>query len=67
MKKFLAAGVLGLMLMAVAGTSTAMAAPWRGAYRGHYVARPAYRTVYTPGFRHIGPVYHGPYFHNWCY
>jgi hypothetical protein len=67
MKKFLVAGVAGLMLMAVAGTQTAMAAPWRGAYRGHVDVRPVHRTVYAHPYRHFGPIYHGPVFRNYCY
>jgi hypothetical protein len=62
MKKLLVAGVAGLMLMAAAGTQTAMAAPWRGAYRGHYVSRPVYRTAYAHPH-----VYRGPVFHNYCW
>jgi hypothetical protein len=57
MKKLLVAGVAGLMLMAVAGTGTAMAAPWRGAYRGHFVNRPVYRTAYAHSHFARGPVY----------
>jgi hypothetical protein len=58
-KKLLVAGIAGLMLMAAAGTQTAMAAPWRGAYHGHFAGRPAYRTAYARphyfgGFR--GPI-----------
>jgi hypothetical protein len=61
MKKWLVGGVAGLMLMAAAGTQTAMAAPWRAPYRGHFVGRPAYRTVYAPPH-----FYRGPVFHNYC-
>jgi hypothetical protein len=62
MKKLLVASVAGLMLMAAAGTQTAMAAPWRGGYRGHFEGRPAYRTVYThPHF------YRGPIVRNYCW
>jgi hypothetical protein len=61
-RKLLVAGVAGLMLMAAAGTQTAMAAPWHGGYRGHYVGRTAYRTVYNrPHF------YRGPVVRNYCW
>jgi hypothetical protein len=62
MKKLLVAGVAGLMLMAAAGAQTAMAAPWRGGYRGHFVGRPAYRTVYAHPH-----VYRGPVARNYCW
>jgi hypothetical protein len=62
MKKLLIAGVAGLMLMAAAGTQTAMAAPWRGVSHARFVGRPAYRTVYAhPHF------YRGPVVRNYCY
>ena len=62
MKKLLVAGVAGLILMATAGTQTAMAAPWRGGFRDHFVGRPAYRTAYArPHF------YRGPVFRNYCW
>jgi hypothetical protein len=68
MKKLLVAGVAGLMLMAAAGAQTATAAPWRGAYRRHYVGhaerfvgRSAYRTVYRPH------VYRGPVYRDYCW
>ncbi|HEV7999059.1 MAG TPA: hypothetical protein VGP63_04205 [Planctomycetaceae bacterium] len=62
MRKLLVAGVAGLMLMAAAGAQTAMAAPWRASYRGHYVSRPVYRSVYAhPHF------YRGPVVRNYCW
>jgi hypothetical protein len=64
-KKLLVAGVAGLMLMAAAGTQTAMAAPWRGA-RGHFVGRPAYRTVYAHP-HYFGGVYRGPILRDRCF
>ncbi|HET6327929.1 MAG TPA: hypothetical protein VFG04_24815 [Planctomycetaceae bacterium] len=62
MKKLLVAGVAGLMLMAAAGAQTAMAAPWHGGYRGHYVARPVYRTAYA--HTHF---YRAPVSRNYCW
>jgi len=66
MKKLLVAGVLGAMLMITAGTGVASAAGWRGGYRGHVAAHPAYRTAFVrPNFygrnvgygRNFGPAY----------
>jgi hypothetical protein len=61
MKKLLVAGVAGLMLMAVAGTQTATAAGWRGAYRDHFVRGPVYRTAYAHPHFYRGPVVRGGY------
>ena len=60
MKKLLIAGVAGLMVMAVAGSQTAMAAPFRGVYHERFAPRPVYRTAYGAyGHNHFvrGPVY----------
>jgi hypothetical protein len=62
MKKLLIAGVAGLMVMAVAGTQTAMAAPFRGVYHERCVPRPVYRTAY--GHQHFT---RGPVFRPYCW
>jgi hypothetical protein len=72
MKKLLVAGVAGLMLMVAAGTQTAMAAPWHGAYRGHVEGRTVYRghdfgrTAYRPVYAQ-SHYYRAPVFHNYCW
>jgi hypothetical protein len=61
MKKLLIAGVLGAVVMVTGlGTQAASAAVWRGGFRGHAYAHPAYRTALVrPHFygRYAGPVY----------
>lgn len=59
MKKFLVAGVLGLMTMFAVGTQTATAASWRGAYRGHSYGygHAGYRSVER--FHTVGRPYSG--------
>jgi hypothetical protein len=57
MKKLLIAGVAGLMVMAVAGTQTATAAPFRGVHRERFAARPVYRTAYAHPHFARGPVF----------
>ncbi len=67
MKKLLVAGVLGAMLMVTAGTGVASAAGWRGGYRGHAFAHPAYRTAFARPHvygRYVGPAYGG---YNRCW
>ncbi len=60
MKKLLIAGVLGAVVMVTGlGTQAASAAVWRGGFRGHAYAHPAFRTAFVrPHFygRNVGPV-----------
>ena len=61
MKKLLIAGVLGAIVMVTgAGTQAASAAMWRGGFRGHAYAHPAYRTAFVRPHvygRYFGPAY----------
>jgi hypothetical protein len=59
MRKLLVAAVLGAIVMVTGlGTQAASAAVWRGAYRGHVVGHPGFRTVYRPEFGRA-PLYRG--------
>ena len=67
MKKFVVAGVAGMVLMVTAGTQMAAAAPWRGAYRGPVVGRPGYRTAFVHRPYYTAERFHRPAFFNRCW
>lgn len=64
MKKLLISGVLGAIVMVTGmGTQAATAAGWRGGYRGHVIAHPAYRTAFVRP--HVGRYFHPVYNRCW--